>query len=81
MLISLVTSRFAVAKVIQAYSVLLAKFESNTREINHYVAKMFHRVGYDIKMYGLMFQASIFRVFQKVQTRVVYSAVHLTGGS
>lgn len=61
--------KFAVAKVVQPYVILMAKFETNTPETNHFIVKMLHRIGSDMKMYGLLFQATVFRIFQKVFQR------------
>ncbi|XP_020292361.1 protein timeless homolog isoform X2 [Pseudomyrmex gracilis] len=58
--------RFANVKVVKALAVLLQQFEKNTTEINHYVLKMLHRIAWDCKMPAMLFQASIFRTFQKV---------------
>ncbi|RLU24932.1 hypothetical protein DMN91_003023 [Ooceraea biroi] len=58
--------RFANVKVIKAAALLLQQFENNTAEVNHYVVKMLHRIAWDCKMPGMIFQASIFRTFQKI---------------
>lgn len=46
--------------------ILLQQFDKNTDEVNHYVNKMLHRIAWDCKMPGMMFQASMFRVFQRI---------------
>lgn len=53
-------------KVVKALALLLRQFESNTIEVNHYVTKMLHRIAWTCKMPGMIFQASIFRVFQRI---------------
>ena len=58
--------RFAVKSVCIAYSRLFAAFRRNSDHTNHCVAKMFHRVAYDCRMPGLLYQACIFRTFQQV---------------
>lgn len=58
--------RFANIKVVQALALLLQQFEINTIEVNHYVAKMLHRIAWTCKMPGMIFQASIFRIFQRI---------------
>ncbi|XP_044599449.1 protein timeless homolog isoform X2 [Cotesia glomerata] len=58
--------RFANVKVVKALTELLKTFEKNTIEVNHYILKMFHRISWDCKMPAMLFQASIFRVFQRV---------------
>ena len=51
-----------------SYVTLLKYFDKNGAQVNHCIVKMLHRVGFDLKMYGLLFQASLFRIFQKVRT-------------
>ncbi|XP_043250203.1 protein timeless homolog, partial [Colletes gigas] len=58
--------RFANVKVVKALLLLLQQFDKNTDEVNHYVNKMIHRIAWECKMPGMMFQASIFRVFQRI---------------
>ncbi|XP_011173663.2 protein timeless homolog isoform X1 [Solenopsis invicta] len=58
--------RFANVKVVKALALLMQQFESNSIEVNHYVAKMLHRIAWNCKMPGMIFQASIFRIFQKI---------------
>ncbi|XP_029034529.1 protein timeless homolog isoform X2 [Osmia bicornis bicornis] len=58
--------RFANVKIVKAMLVLLQQFDKNTDEVNHYVNKMLHRIAWDCKMPGMMFQASMFRVFQRI---------------
>ncbi|XP_015190382.1 PREDICTED: protein timeless homolog isoform X2 [Polistes dominula] len=58
--------RFANVKIVKALNLLLQQFDKNTNEVNHYVTKMLHRIAYECKMPAMIFQASIFRTFQKV---------------
>ncbi|KAM0735754.1 Protein timeless-like protein [Formica fusca] len=58
--------RFANIKAVKALALLLQKFEDNTVEVNHYVIKMLHRIAWDCKMPAMIFQASIFRIFQRI---------------
>lgn len=60
------SQRFANVKIVKALALVLQNFESNTIEVNHYAAKMLHRISWDCKMPGMIFQASIFRIFQRV---------------
>lgn len=53
-------------RIIINLTILLRQFDKNTPELNHYVLKMLHRIAVDCKMPAMMYQASIFRVFQKV---------------
>ncbi|XP_076654997.1 circadian regulator timeout isoform X2 [Halictus rubicundus] len=58
--------RFANVKVVKTMAILLRQFDKNTDEVNHYVNKMLHRIAWECKMPGMMFQASMFRVFQRI---------------
>ncbi|CAK9829894.1 Protein timeless homolog [Anthophora retusa] len=58
--------RFANVKIVKAMLILLRQFDKNTDELNHYINKMLHRIAWDCKMPGIMFQASVFRVFQRI---------------
>lgn len=53
-------------KVVKALTLLMQQFENNTIELNHYITKMLHRIAWDCKMPGMIFQASIFRIFQRI---------------
>ena len=58
--------RFANVKVVKAMALLLASYDVNSLQVNHYVAKMLHRIAWDCKMPAMIFQASIFRIFQRI---------------
>lgn len=58
--------RLAHPKVVQACSLALQDFEKNSPLTNHCVIKLLHRIAWDCKMYAMIFQASIFRTFQKI---------------
>nr|KAF7435590.1 hypothetical protein H0235_003781 [Vespula pensylvanica] len=58
--------RFANIKIVKALAILLQQFDKNTNEVNHYVTKMLHRITWECKMPAMIFQASIFRTFQKI---------------
>ncbi|CAL1677972.1 unnamed protein product [Lasius platythorax] len=58
--------RFANVKIVKALALLLQQFEDNTVEVNHYAIKMLHRIAWDCKMSAMIFQASIFRIFQRI---------------
>ncbi|KOX75006.1 Protein timeless like protein [Melipona quadrifasciata] len=58
--------RFANVKIVRAMLILLRQFDKNTDEVNHYVNKMLHRIAWDCKMPAMMFQASMFSVFQRI---------------
>lgn len=58
--------RLVHSKAVQAAGYLLQKFEENSVFTNHCVAKLLHRIAWDAKMPGMLFQASIFRSFQRI---------------
>ncbi|XP_071942430.1 protein timeless homolog [Antedon mediterranea] len=59
-------NRFAHYKIIQAYVHLLKFFRKNSTHTNHCILKLLHRVAFDLHMEPLLFQLSLFRVFQKL---------------
>ena len=58
--------RFAVKNVVMPYGVLFNNYLKNSRETNHQIIKMFHRIAVECDLPALLFQASIFRVFQQI---------------
>lgn len=58
--------RFAKPKILQNCYLLLKEFDTNSAYTNHAVVKLLHRITYDCKYSALMFQVSVFRVFQKI---------------
>eukprot|EP00058_Branchiostoma_floridae_P012613 XP_002598101.1 hypothetical protein BRAFLDRAFT_124290 [Branchiostoma floridae] len=58
--------RFANPQMLKPYVRLLADYRTNSAHINHCIAKMLHRVAWDCKMEGLLFQISLFRIFQRL---------------
>lgn len=58
--------KFAKPKVLQNCCQLLKEFDSNSAYTNHAIVRLLHRITYDCKYSALMFQASVFRVFQKI---------------
>ncbi|KAL7302841.1 hypothetical protein TKK_0004073 [Trichogramma kaykai] len=58
--------RFCNVRVVMNLTLLFQTFDKNTPELNHYVLKMFYRIAHDCKMPGMIYQASIFRVLQRV---------------
>lgn len=59
-------SRFVNVKVVKALSLLLKDFQKNTAEVNHCIVKLLHRIAVECKMPAMIFQASIFRIFQRI---------------
>ena len=58
--------RFAKPEILKPYVVMLGDFQQNTVHTNHCCVKMLHRVAVDLGYVGMVFQASLFRVFQHV---------------
>ncbi|KAF0730149.1 protein timeless, partial [Aphis craccivora] len=58
--------KFAKPKILQSCCQLLKEFDTNSTYTNHAIVKLLHRITYDCKYSALMFQASVFRVFQKI---------------
>ncbi|XP_060554622.1 protein timeless homolog [Ruditapes philippinarum] len=58
--------KFAKPEVLKAYVLLTADFQKNSTHTNHCCIKMLHRVAFDLGYIGMLFQISLFRVFQKI---------------
>ncbi|CAN0373325.1 unnamed protein product [Rangifer tarandus platyrhynchus] len=58
--------RFANATVLRAYLLLLRSYEQNSAHTNHCVVKMLHRLAHDLKMEALLFQLSLFYLFNRL---------------
>ncbi|XP_069509796.1 protein timeless homolog isoform X2 [Ambystoma mexicanum] len=58
--------RFATPNTIKTYVLLLKHYQENSTHTNHCVVKMLHRISYDIKMEGLLFQLSVFHLFNRI---------------
>ncbi|XP_067385616.1 protein timeless homolog isoform X2 [Emydura macquarii macquarii] len=58
--------RFASASVVKAYVLLLRNYGQNSAHTNHCVAKMLHRIACDLKMEALLFQLSVFCLFNRL---------------
>ncbi|XP_046687268.1 protein timeless homolog isoform X2 [Homalodisca vitripennis] len=58
--------RFASPRVLAPVCLLLEHFEKNSHHTNHCAVKILHRVAWDCKMPALLFQASLFRTFQRI---------------
>ncbi|XP_012609353.2 protein timeless homolog isoform X1 [Microcebus murinus] len=58
--------RFACSTVVRAYVLLLRSYRRNSAHTNHCVVKMLHRLAHDLKMEALLFQLSIFCVFNRL---------------
>ncbi|XP_052803681.1 protein timeless homolog isoform X2 [Mya arenaria] len=58
--------KFAKPDILKAYVLLVSDFKHNSTHTNHCCVKMLHRVAVDLHYIGMVFQASLFRVFQKI---------------
>ncbi|XP_072522600.1 protein timeless homolog isoform X2 [Salminus brasiliensis] len=60
--------RFANPNIIRPYLLLLRSYGTNTPHTNHCAVRMLHRVAVDLKMDALLFQLSVFYLFNKILT-------------
>ncbi|XP_076012500.1 protein timeless homolog [Genypterus blacodes] len=58
--------RFANPAIVRPYILLLRSYSKNTLHSNHCVARMLHRLAVDLKMDALLFQLSVFNIFNKI---------------
>ncbi|KAF7990289.1 hypothetical protein HCN44_000094 [Aphidius gifuensis] len=58
--------RFVNVKIVKGMAILLSNFDNNSAELNHIIVKMLHRIAWDCKMPSMIFQATIFRSFQRI---------------
>ncbi|XP_066225884.1 protein timeless homolog isoform X2 [Saccopteryx leptura] len=58
--------RFANSTVLRAYVLLLRNYWQNSAHTNHCVVKMLHRLAHDLKMEALLFQLSLFCLFNRL---------------
>ncbi|XP_076124222.1 protein timeless homolog [Alosa pseudoharengus] len=58
--------RFANPAVVRPYVLLLRTYTQNTAHTNHCIARMLHRLAVDLKMEALLFQLSVFCLFNKI---------------
>ncbi|XP_054882313.1 protein timeless homolog [Poeciliopsis prolifica] len=58
--------RFANPSIVRSYLLLLKSYSRNTPHTNHCVARMLHRLAVDLKMDALLFQLSVFHLFNKI---------------
>ncbi|XP_014861898.1 PREDICTED: protein timeless homolog isoform X2 [Poecilia mexicana] len=58
--------RFANPGIVRSYLLLLKSYSKNTPHTNHCVARMLHRLAVDLKMDALLFQLSVFHLFNKI---------------
>ncbi|XP_054833022.1 protein timeless homolog isoform X2 [Eublepharis macularius] len=58
--------RFASPNVVRAYILLFKNYQQNSAHTNHCIVKMLHRIACDLKMEALLFQLSIFCLFNRL---------------
>ncbi|XP_069899385.1 protein timeless homolog [Dipodomys merriami] len=58
--------RYASSTIVRAYVLLLRSYQQNSAHTNHCIVKMLHRVAYDLKMEALLFQLSVFCLFNRL---------------
>ncbi|KAM7006226.1 protein timeless homolog [Tautogolabrus adspersus] len=58
--------RFASPGIVRPYLLLLKSYSKNTPHTNHCIARMLHRLAVDLKMDALLFQLSVFNLFNKI---------------
>ncbi|KAG1931105.1 protein timeless homolog [Pimephales promelas] len=58
--------RFANPAVVRPYIVLLRTYSQNSSHTNHCIARMLHRLAVDLKMEALLYQLSVFSLFNKI---------------
>ncbi|CAH0763660.1 unnamed protein product [Diatraea saccharalis] len=58
--------RFCNARVVNACISLLERYDKNLPHTNHCIMKMLHRIAWDSKLPTMMFQATLFLIFQKI---------------
>ncbi|KAI5614487.1 protein timeless-like isoform X1 [Silurus asotus] len=58
--------RFANSNIVRPYLVLLRSYSTNTAHTNHCIARLLYRVAVDLKMDALLFQLSVFHLFNKI---------------
>ncbi|KAF2880546.1 hypothetical protein ILUMI_25626 [Ignelater luminosus] len=63
------TKRLCHQRVVRACGLALRNFEQNSVQTNHCIVKLLHRIAWDWKMHGMIFQVSIFKTFQKIYER------------
>ncbi|KAK3745597.1 hypothetical protein QZH41_005839 [Actinostola sp. cb2023] len=59
-------NKLASPTILQPYCWLLQFYQENTSKTNHYIVKMLHRIAVDLKMHPMLFQLSLFIVFNKI---------------
>ncbi|XP_056129542.1 protein timeless homolog isoform X2 [Lampris incognitus] len=58
--------RFANPNIVRPYLLLLRSYSQNSSHTNHCITRMLHRLTVDLKMEALLFQLSVFWLFNKI---------------
>uniref|UniRef100_A0A674BGQ2 Timeless circadian clock n=1 Tax=Salmo trutta TaxID=8032 RepID=A0A674BGQ2_SALTR len=58
--------RFASPNIVRPYLLLLRSYSQNSPHTNHCITRMLHRLAVDLKMDALLFQLSVFCLFNKI---------------
>ncbi|CAG5982174.1 unnamed protein product, partial [Menidia menidia] len=58
--------KFASPSIVRPYLFLLKSYSKNTPHTNHCITRMLHRIAVDLKMDALLFQLSVFHLFNKI---------------
>ncbi|XP_052020882.1 protein timeless homolog isoform X2 [Apodemus sylvaticus] len=58
--------RFACSTIVRAYALLLRSYRQNSAHTNHCITKMLHRLAHDLGMEALLFQLSLFCLFNQL---------------
>ncbi|XP_077430507.1 protein timeless homolog isoform X2 [Vanacampus margaritifer] len=66
--------KFANPNIVRPYLLLLKSYSKNTPHTNHCIARMLHRVAFDLKMDALLYQLSVFHLFNKILSDPAASA-------
>ena len=61
--------------VVKPFGILFSNYGKNSKTTNHYIIKMFHRIAVDCGTPAILFQASIFRVFQRIWADLKVNAI------
>ena len=58
--------KYCVSKVVIAHVMLLRDYHLNKPATNHAVVKFLYQLGFEFDLIGMLFQASVFRIFQRI---------------
>lgn len=63
--------KYCVPRVLIPHITLLKDFDKNSTVTNHAIIKYLHRLAFDYELIGMLFQASIFRILQRILSKPV----------